>query len=176
MASAKTKQNGGALAEFFRVFVPEKLTDEFEVLSGKYEVVVTEAKFETVKFKSGDEVERYSIVNRVTEVLEGNGSPNRLIRMRFKADEDGVTKLLNNVFTAGLLPYLKYRTEDELKASLGKLKDKTAYVKAWGWTPDETQEGKPIAEEERKTLQMSKYYDPEAKAEAKGKGKAKRLF
>lgn len=174
-AGKQEEKKGGSLDAFLKGFVPEKISDDFEVLKGQYEVVVTEAKFEHVEFDNGGSVDRFSINTRVTEVLKGDGAPGRFLRFRFNADEKGVKKLLDSLFTADLLSAVKTSSEAALKASIGNLKDKTMYVKAWGWTPDKEQDGTPIAEEDRKTRQQVQVI-AEKGGGAQAKPKGKKLF
>ena len=147
-----------ALDTYLAGLKPE-LNDGFEVLEGVYQLVVkNEEKAETGfvegTFKNGDPYARFQITGDVTEVLSGNGVAGRRLWVRYNADEEGLKKLINDLFTAGLLESVDRTSLQSLKDTMPNLAGKMFYYRAWGWSPEKSRDGKPIPESERKTYQQ----------------------
>lgn len=126
------------LDDFLKGLKPE-LNDGFEPLIGIYQAVVkneekAETGFSVHKWADGNESRRFQITVDVTEVLQGNGSPGRRLWMRYNEDEDGVKRLVNDLFTAGLLDSVDRTSIDSLKETLPSLAGKLLYVRAWTYT------------------------------------------
>ena len=149
------------LDEFLKDMKPE-LNEDFEALKGTYRAVIkNEEKAETGfligKFPNGEDSRRFQITVDVTDVLTGNGNPGRRLWLRYNEDENGVKKLINDLFTAGLLDKVDRTSVESLKASLSDLAGSVVIVKAWGWTPEKDRAGHPLAEADRKTIQQAQF-------------------
>src|SRR3990167_10859686 len=95
------------LDEFLAGLKPET-NDGFDILTGVYQVVIkNEEKAETGflvrTWQDGNESRRFQITGDVTDVLKGNGNPGRRLWMRYNEDEKGIQRLINDLFTAGIL-------------------------------------------------------------------------
>lgn len=150
-----------ALDQFLSGMKPE-LNETIEPLKGVYRVVIkNEEKAETgfiiSKFPNGDESRRFQITCDVTDVLQGNGNAGRRLWLRYNEDEKGVQKLINDLFTAGLLEKVTRDTVDSLKATLPEIAGVTGIVKAWFWLPEKDRAGNPVAEADRKAIQQGQF-------------------
>ena len=153
-----TEEDVMGLNEFLGALKPE-LNDGFEVLEGVYRCVVkneekAETGFTSGFFKNGDPYERLQMTVDVTDVLSGNGNPGRRLWMRYNLDEKGLTKLVNDLFTANLLEGINRTSVEGLKETLPNVAGKTLYVRAWGWTPEKDRDGTLLPEEQRRTVQQ----------------------
>lgn len=165
-----------SLDQFLAGMKPE-LNDDFEALKGVYRVVIkNEEKAETGfligKFPNGEESRRFQITCDVTDVLQGNGNAGRRLWLRYNEDEKGVQKLINDLFTAGLLEKVTRDSVDNLKATLPEIAGSVAIVKAWGWTPEKKRDGSPLPESERKTVQQGQFVTEKSVAKQLAKASA----
>lgn len=168
------------LDDFLKSMKPELNENGFDVLKGTYRVVIkNEPKAETgfliTKFPSGDEARRFQVTCDVVDVLSGNGTAGRRVWLRYNEDENGVKKLINDLFTAGLLDKIDRTSIDQLKATLPDIGGSVAFLKAWGWTPEKNRAGESIPEGERKTMQQGNLVD-EKTANKVGKKKDENPF
>src|SRR3990167_6336566 len=65
--------------------------------------------------------------------LKGNGNPGRRLWMRYNEDEQGIKRLVNDLFTAGLLDKVDRTSIESLKTTIASLAGQTMYVRGWGW-------------------------------------------
>lgn len=126
-----------ALDTFLAGLKPE-LNDGFDILTGVYRVVIkNEDKAETGyterTWDDGNVTKRFQVTCDVTDVLKGNGNPGRRLWMRYNAEEDGLKRLVNDLFTAGLLEKVDRTSVESLKTTLPALVGSTLYVRAWGY-------------------------------------------
>src|SRR3990167_5068367 len=145
-----------ALDTFLEGLKPE-LNDGFEVLTGVYQVVIkNEDKAETGflirKWEDGNESRRFQITADVTDVLKGNGNPGRRLWMRYNEDEQGVKRMVNDLFTAGLLDKVDRTSIESLKTTLPSLAGQAMYVRAWGCKGQDGNERQSAAVKSEKAL------------------------
>lgn len=150
------------LDDFLKGIQPELNDDGFDPLKGMYRVVIkNEEKAETGfiigKFPNGEESRRFQISCDVADVLAGNGSAGRRVWLRYNEDEKGIKKLVNDLFTAGLLEKVDKSSVDSLKSTLPDIAGSVVYLKAWHWTPEVSRDGKPLAESERRSIQQGQF-------------------
>ena len=158
---ANLKELGLTMPEPLDTFLaglkPE-LNDGFDVLTGIYAVVIkNEEKAETgflvQKWQDGNESRRFQITVDVTDVLKGNGNPGRRLWMRYNEDEKGVQRLVNDLFTAGLLDKIDRTSIESLKTTLPNLTGQAMYVRAWGWKREgDDQEKQSVSVKSEKAL------------------------
>lgn len=128
-------------------------TDGFEILKGTYKCVVN--RLAIGKTKVEPIRPRYELELLISEVLEGNGAVGRkLWRNYLKEDDEALKRFLNDLFTMGI--DIPRKTIDEFEGSFFAAIDKIVTIRAWGWTPDKKQDGTPIPEGERVTMQQFK--------------------
>ena len=124
--------------DLFLAGLKPELNDGFDVLTGVYRVVIkNEEKAETgfleQTWKDGNVSRRFQITADVTDVLKGNGNPGRRLWMRYNEDEQGIKRLVNDLFTAGLLDKVDRTSIESLKTTIASLAGQTMYVRGWGW-------------------------------------------
>lgn len=143
--------------ELNKNFKPEEVNDDsgFKPIKGAYICRIDRAEHKKGTAKtSGEPYDFYALKLQVTEVIEGDKGLNRFLDRVYRNDNDGIKKLLNDMFTSGI--ELDRSSEEALDASLSTLKDKTVKVRTWIWTPDKNRDGSPIPEEERTGRQQLK--------------------
>lgn len=138
--------------DVLKAYTPVENVDDsgFEILKGTYKTAVSKLLLESNK-EYGD---RYQLELIVNEVVEGNGTPGRKFWKRYKADDEGLKKLLNDLFTAGI--EVPKASVEEFNNSLNVALDKDVTVRAWGWTPEKDVKGEEIPVDERVTRQQFK--------------------
>lgn len=126
-------------------YKPEENRDSegFDILKGTYLCAVTKLALDKHE-QYGD---RYQLELTVNEVQDGNGNPGRKFWKRYKKDEDGMKKLLNDMFTAGI--DLDKGSVDAFEGSFQNALDKDVLVRAWGWTPKKDRDNNDIPEDEQ---------------------------
>ena len=145
------------LDDFLAGLKPET-NDGFDILTGIYAVVIkNEEKAETGflvrTWQDGNESRRFQITCDVTDVLKGNGNPGRRLWMRYNEDEKGIQRLVNDLFTAGILDKVDRTSIESLKTTLPNLAGQAMYVRAWGWKREgDDQEKQSVAVKSEKAL------------------------
>lgn len=144
------------LDDFLAGLKPE-LNDGFDILTGVYRVVIkNEEKAETGflvrKWEDGNESRRFQITADVTDVLKGNGNPGRRFWMRYNEDEQGIKRMVNDLFTAGILDKVDRTSIESLKTTLPALAGQTMYVRAWGWKGQDGNERQSAAVKSERAL------------------------
>ena len=146
-----------ALDTFLAGLKPE-LNDGFDVLTGIYAVVIkneekAETGFMVRTWQDGNESRRFQITVDVTDVLKGNGNPGRRLWMRYNEDEKGIQRLVNDLFTAGILDKVDRTSIESLKTTLPNLAGQAMYVRAWGWKREgDDQEKQSVSVKSEKAL------------------------
>ena len=140
------------LEDVLKGYTPVENEDNegFEILKGSYKCAVT-------KLILGEHPEygkRYELELTVNEVLDGNGAPGRKLWRRYNTDDEGLKKLLNDLFTSEIS--IPKDSTDVFNANLNQALDKDVTIRAWGWRPEKTIKGEPIPEDERTTKQQFK--------------------
>ena len=138
-------------------FQPEINKDEggFGVINGSYVCVIKEAGRKTGKSaKSGNDYDFRTIKLQVAEVIKGDKATNRYIDMTYNPDEKGMTRLIGDLFTAGI--EVNAGSDAELDEFLPSLQDKTMNVRCWGWKPSKDKEGNIVSEDMRIERQQVK--------------------
>ena len=138
-------------------FVPEVNEDSsgFEMLNGSYVARIEEAGRKAGKSaKSGNDYDFRTIKLQVVETVKGDKGDNRYLDVTYNLDDKGMKRLLGDLFTAGI--EVTAKTDEELDEFLTTLKDKTMNIRCWVWTPEKDKDGKPVAEELRKSYQQIK--------------------
>ena len=136
-------------------FTPVEVEDksDFQPITGKYICRIDSAGRQTGKSeRTGNDYDFRTISLQVAEIVDGDKATNRFLKLNYNPDVDGVKKLLNDLFTAGI--NLGVSSDKELDEALPMLTDKTMNIRAWVWTPDKTRDGQPIAAEDRKAIQQ----------------------
>lgn len=143
------------LDDFLKTIKPE-VNDGFEVLEGVYQTVVNgeETGYVTKTAKNGDVYSQFQIRVDITDVLDGSGQAGRRVWMRYREDEDGIKKLINDLFTAGILDKVDKSSVAGLKGSLGQIAGSTMYIRCWKWIPEKDMQGNAIPEERREARQQ----------------------
>ncbi len=151
-------------------YKPEVNEDaEFEPVKGKYVCRIDSAGRVRGESKlDGAPYDFYTISTQVIEVIDGDKATNRFLKLRYNADADGVKKLLNDLFTAGI--GIEAHNQEELDTFLATLKDNTLNIRAWVWIPEKDRSGNIIPEENRVPYQQVKIVK-----EFKGKTKASKV-
>ena len=119
-------------------FKPEKNVEVggFAPIAGLYVARIDKLSRKTgVGEKSGKDYDFYSLNLQVVKTVKGDKGEKRFLSNAYNANDEGVNKLANDMFTAGL----EVSTEDEAKfeASFEGAIDKLITVKAWkgkSWT------------------------------------------
>lgn len=126
--------------------------DGREILKGTYRCALDLKVGET---KSEPKQDAYKMELDVVDILEGNGSAGRrFFRTYLKDDDKSVTKMLNDLFTAGIS--LPTGSVEDFEIGLDLVQGNPVTVRAWGWTPDKDRSGNIIAEDKREAQQMFK--------------------
>ena len=135
-------------------FTPQENEDKgFEPVNGKYICRIDSAGRQTGNSKkTGEPYDFFAVNVQVAEIVDGDKATNRFLRLRYNPDADGIKKLLNDLFTAGIA--IEAKTEEELAIELELLKDKTLNIRAWAWTPEKDRQGNVIPEENRVAFQQ----------------------
>lgn len=138
-------------------FTPEVQEDDmdFKPITGKYICRIDSAGRVSGKSeKTGDDYDFRSVSLQVAEIVDGDKATNRFLKLNYNCDADGVKKLLNDLFTAGIDMAVKF--DVELDEALPMLTDKTMNIRAWVWTPEKDRSGNLIPEEKRQSRQQLK--------------------
>jgi len=137
-------------------YKPEEVLDDrdFKPISGAYECRID--RFERVKGTqdSGETYDFYSLSLQVVKTLEGDKGNGRFLKKTYRGDNDGIKKMLNDMFTAKI--DLDRSSQEALDISLASVKDKIVKVRARAWKPERTFDGEIIPEGERITKQTVK--------------------
>lgn len=138
--------------DFLRGFTPQVNEDGagFPVIEG---VCMTKVNYLRPEKNKDGVVDRYRRELEVIEVLSGNGTVGRKLWTTFYQDnEDSVKKMVNDCFTSSVT--LDLTSKEAMEASFEEYIGKKVYVRCWGWTPDKTKDGQPIAEQDREARQQ----------------------
>jgi hypothetical protein len=148
-------------------YMPEiNKEDDFRPINGKYICRLdTAGRVKGESKKDGSPYDFYSVSVQVVEVVEGDKATNRFLKLRYNADTEGMKKLLNDLFTAGITADTS--SQEAFDAALSGLKDNTLNIRAWVWSPEKDRDGNQIAEENRKEYQQLRVVNS-----FKGKGKS----
>ena len=149
-------------------FTPIENMDEstgFQPITGKYVCRIDSAGRKIGEAKATGNPYDFRVLKlQVSEIIDGDKATNRFIDMTYKSDADGLKKLMNDMFTAGIT--LEAKSDAELDVALEGLKDKLVNVRCWVWVPDKDRNNNPIPEGDRKGRQQVKI------VKEHGKGKA----
>jgi len=149
-----------SLEDVLKGYEPEENVDSqiFEILQGRYMTAITKLALE-VHDEYG---ERYQLELTVNEVLKGNGTPGRKFWKTYKKDDDGLKRLMRDLFTAGI--DYKRGSVDDFESTFGVLLDAPVLVSARGWKPDKKMDGTPIPEEQQAVKQVAVIVSQKTKA------------
>ena len=137
-------------------FKPEANVDgEFKPLKGTYACEITVLRPEVDEKNNG--AKYYQVEYKPKAVLEGDPFGDKFsFRKRVYVDgdkaEDNLQAMLDDLFTCGI--ELDMSSDDAMEASFTLAIGKTAYIRAWGWTPDKDRTGNAIPESDRKAFQQ----------------------
>lgn len=90
----------------------------------------------------------------MVETIDGDKGNNRYLNKRYQNTNEGIKKLMNDLFTAGI--EFSTGSREEFDCSLTYAIDKQIKIRAWVWTPDKKIDGTPIPEEDRVAIQQMK--------------------
>ena len=131
-------------------YKPEENADKgFEPVTGKYVCRIDSCgRVQGVSQATNNPYDFYALNTQVVEVVDGNKATNRFLKKNYNNDSEGIKKLVNDLFTAGIA--LSAKSQDELDAELATLTDKTMNIRAWArkkqrkegdvWVDDESGE------------------------------------
>jgi len=148
-------------------YTPEEIKDEgdFKPLKGSYLTRVTKLSHNIgVSTKDNTPYDFYALNLQITETIDGDKGNNRYLNKRYQNTNEGIKKLMNDLFTAGI--DFDKGSREAFDLSLTNAIDKQMRLRAWAWSPDKTRTGELIAEEDRVAMQQMKIVK-----EFKGKGK-----
>ena len=152
-------------------FAPEVVEDDtgFAPINGKYIVRIDRAgRVKGTGKKSGKDYDFRTIKMQVVEIISGDKATNRYLDIAYNPDEEGTKKLLNDLFTAGIV--ITATTDEELDQELSMLTDKTLNVRAWARNKqvkvnDEWVDKEPA--EEKQYVKIVKEFKGKKKSEEK---------
>ena len=128
---------------------------DFEPLNGVYETVCRVLR--TEPGKDGRE-DQWMIQLYITRVFKGTHvdtqveeAKRRRLTRWYSKDTDGLKRLVNDCFTAGVT--LSLESDEAVEASFEKAIGVTFFVRAWSSTPTKDKEGNVVPEQERRTFQ-----------------------
>lgn len=149
-------------------FTPVEVEDksDFASITGKYICRIDSAGRQSGKSeRTGNDYDFRTVSLQVAEIIDGDKATNRFLKLNYNIDADGVKKLMNDLFTAGI--EMGVKSDAELDEAMTALTDKTMNIRAWVWTPDKNKDGSAIPVEDRKTLQMLKVVKDFSKSKKK---------
>ena len=138
-------------------YKPEEVKDdsEFKPLKGSYICRVAKLTHNIgVSQRDNSPYDFYSLNMQVTETIDGDKGNNRYLNKRYQNTNEGIKKLMNDLFTAGI-PF-ETGSREAFDLSLTNAIDKQARVRAWAWTPEKKMSGEAIPEEDRVAIQQLK--------------------
>ena len=142
--------------ELGKDFTPKENEDnDFAPLKGSYVCRVARLTHNIgVSTTTNEPYDFYSLNLQVTEVVEGDKGVNRFLSKRYQNTIEGLKKLWNDLFTAGIEFNKESRADFDL--SLANVIDKQMKIRAWSWSPKEDRAGNVIPEEDRIAYQSIK--------------------
>ncbi len=101
---------------------------------------------------TGEPFDFYSINCQILETIEGDMGNGRYLGKRYQNTPEGLKKLMNDLFTAGI----GYAQTDReaFDMSLSSAVDRQINLRAWSWSPEKNRDGSLIPEEERVAKQQ----------------------
>jgi len=138
-------------------YKPEETKDDsdFKPLKGKYIAIVKRLTHNIgVSTKDNSPFDFYFLNMQVVETIDGDKGKNRYLSKRYQNTNDGIKALMNDLFTAGIL--FETGSREAFDLSLTNAIDKQVRLRAWGWKPEKSMSGEPIAEEDRIAIQQMK--------------------
>ena len=135
-------------------YKPEETKDEeFKPLKGSYVCRVARLTHNIgLSNATNEPFDFYSLNLQVAEVVEGDRGVGRYLTKRYQNTIEGLKKLWNDLFTAGIDFNKESRADFDL--SLNNALDKEVKIRAWAWTPEKTRSGEVIPEDERTSIQQ----------------------
>jgi hypothetical protein len=150
-------------------YKPEITKDEegFAPIKGKYVCRIAKINHNIgVSTRDNSPYDFYNMDLQVTETIDGDKGDRRYFRKRYNNDIDGIKKLMNDLFTAGIL--FDQSSRESFDLSLPSMIDQQVKIRAWTWTPDKDMKGNLIPEENRVAKQqfiIVKNFQKDKKAE-----------
>lgn len=138
-------------------YKPEEVKDEggFVPFKGSYVCRVTRLTHNVgISTKDNNPYDFYSLNLQVIEVIDGDKALNRYLTKRYQNTNEGIKKLMNDLFTSGV--EFEKGSREDFDLSLTNAIDKQMQVRTWIWTPDKDMSGNPIPEDERIAKQQFK--------------------
>lgn len=138
-------------------YTPEEVKDEgeFKPLKGSYICRCTKLTHNIgVSTTTNEPYDFYALNMQITEVVSGDKGVNRYFNKRYQNTNEGLKKLFNDLFTAGI--DFDKSSREAFDLSLTNAIDKQLRVRAWSWSPEKTRTGEFIPEEERTAIQQLK--------------------
>jgi hypothetical protein len=136
---------------------PEEVKDDgdFKPLKGSYICRVAKLTHNIgVSTTTNEPYDFYAMNLQVTEVVSGDKGVNRYLNKRYQNTNEGIKKLMNDLFTAGI--EFDKGSREAFDLSLTNAIDKQIRVRAWSWSPEKTRTGETIPEDERTAIQQMK--------------------
>ncbi len=154
-------------------YQPEEVKDDgdFKPLKGSYIARVAKLQHNIgVSTRDNSPYDFYSINMQITDTIDGQKGNNRYLNKRYQNTVEGVKKLMNDLFTAGI--EFERGSREAFDLSMVNAIDKQVRLRAWTWTPEKTVGGQPIAEEDRVPIQQMKIVKDFKKTGKKATGEA----
>ena len=130
-------------------YEPKENTNEFAPVKGSYICRIDSAgRLQGNSKASGEPYDFRTINMQVAEVVGGDKATNRYLKLMYNPDERGVTRLMDDLFTAQI-DTKAVNSDTELDSFLETLKDKTMCISAWK-APKMRKEGEEWVEVEPK--------------------------
>ena len=145
-------------SDFFKElqnYQPETIKDEpdFKPIKGRYMTRLAKLVHNIgISTTTQEPYDFYSLDLQVTETIEVDKGDKRYLRKRYPNTPEGLKKLMNDLFTAGI--EFDKTSREAFDLSLTGTIDKQLKVRAWSWTPTTTREGALIPEEEQISRQQ----------------------
>lgn len=158
ITTTKESEMGADFSNIAKNFKPTEQTDDnsFKPLKGAYVCRIDRLEHKTGTAKaSGNAYDFYSLKMQVTETVEGDKGDNRFLDKMYKNDDDGIQKIITDMFTSKI-EGLDVSSVEAFDGSLGNVKDKSIKVRTWVWVPEKNQDGSVIPEDQRVGRQQLK--------------------
>lgn len=153
----KEEMDMGANFEEVKDFMPEEINDEtvFKPLDGAFECRIDRlARVQGNQKTTQEPYDFYSLSAEIVTVVDGEKGLGRYLNKNYNNDNEGIRKLLNDMFTSGI--ELDKSSQEAFDLSLSNAKDKIIKIRAWIWKPEKDRSGNIIPEMARKERQQLK--------------------
>ena len=125
----------------------------FNPITGRYVARIARLTHNIgVSTSTNEPYDFYALNLQVKEIIDGDKAVNRYLSKRYNNNPDGLKKLMNDLFTAGL--EFDKTSRETFDLGLSGLVDKLLNIRCWVWTPEKDRAGNIIPEDERNPIQQ----------------------